>query len=689
MSDFGDTVVSLPLASELTSFRTLPQSLMRPMKENCPYIVNLGIKDTENGEKMLKSVVHDKRHLDILRSYAFMIKYHIDSVIEYERAAVDAMNSRQFAAFIEPAWHNLLADFMHNYNPCTTARNCSGFCLKRGTTMCVSGSHNVYGCWLHGYLHVCAVDAECYVTQTNRDLSRTCVLSGRPLGYVMGSGMTFRQAQGSKKQQYDYFKLLNELQESRDTAKNEADTEEARISRYVGVEHRTNEASHADRVVSDARRVEDEKDGIYKTLITSSGGEDALNESSSSAIKAPEVQFARIVDMKEEDQERKRAALLYSMRRTALLNSSSAVTGLVEQAMRVAKRVTRTVVNEVFCDLHRRENRLLYNKYQKGRAIQGARDCVNQLVARARRQNTFVSYPDVLLMLETYNREYVELKVQIHHEPTYVDTIIDNILWLWDACNKSPHVRRSLIKNEHGATVLPMESENSCSLRQFTLACLYHMRDGLTVSVPYSIIKETVPVLAPHRALHIELPPENHVGFFGAEAMRELQRRIRIREFGGEFDVHGFVTIDARDSQRAKTFSAESGGGGGGVRAAKKRRVTGPAVSSSVISRAIKGSVEERRVRKSKARSTYEEVVQLERTKSYSTGTVRVTSNVDNTSVSLTELQCTPFHMREPMLTGGSRYTRRNVYNSEDVQVGRRFISVTLNSYEHLITDLK
>jgi len=678
-----------------------PQSFVRPMKDRSRYLKRTGY-DLKTREVCVKSTVHDIETLEVKRREVDAIRDHIAAEVEL-CAPVDILCKERFYDEIAPVWYNLLADFLHIYNPSEDASKCSERCLKKKTTICINQTAGVYGCWVHGYLHLCRKSrASCYVVHTNRDLSLTCVLSGENLGYMDSNGASYRGAEGNRKQHYDYYNELNRANAVRDTTHNEFDSDAALISRYVGgTDHRTFEKENCPvkSFGGDTPKPEMNQDGsvpeIYSRMVDSvniSVATEQLppppppsaNSTFSVLNEPPKIKFGRMVDIHADDAEQKRETLARTMTRFALLNSSSAVQGLANSAMRIASRLVRTVIMEVIEDIFRAENRILYNTYQRKLTSHKASEGARLLFKRARKESTLVCMPDLLLLLDSFNRDFIEIAAFVKRDPVYFERIAENITWLWQKCNLSPFVLRNLTRNAStGVDSASPNGDGMCSLRQFTLACLYHMREGLTVSVPYSFVGDTILVLSPHPAMIMDLPPEDHVCFFGDEAMTELRRCIDNALFDPRhFDLNR-VSINATDT----------------IRNGKRQRLTDSASTSDSRSLALSQSmsiesglqmIKSARRRKSKAKSTLEEVTKMERSQSYSSGTVTVTSTAcGNASTSITELQCTPFYMREPMLTGGSKTTRKNVYSENDIKQGRQFITMALNSYEHKIANLR
>lgn len=686
--DENHSLNSAMLCSALNA-RTTPQSIVQPMPNRSMYIVNVGYNE-KSREKTLRSLVHDKKGVDIMRRCAPMVQKYMEATIEMldlQRCANDA----EYLASIEDAWNNLLADFMHLYNPASDASKCSGKCLKQKTVICLNRSRNVYGCWLHGYLHICQRGPRCYVVHTNHDLSRTCVLSGRSLGFMQGGDASYRQAGGGSKQQlFDYYRSLRDIQLSRDTTANEATSDAARIARETGRDHHTKVpdiVAHLEEIQVDMAKEEKRSEDVYENLATSvdrlHAARDDITPPPSDmpprpmpydAKKPAELKFGTAEKMHVNEAKQRSEELFKAAARFSLISISSEAKNLAEQSIRVGNRLVRTVITEVYEDFQRAENRVMYNTYRKCCAAHAARENVRQMFFRARRDGVFVCMPDIWNELDSYNKDIVELVPILERNPAFIEQIVDNIHWLWDVCNRSPHAMKHLVKNEKtGVSTMQLGgSEGACSLRQFALACMYYMRTGLVLDVPYSYTGEKKMILAPHPALLVDLPTdETHVRYFGSEAMTELQRCIN----GGFFSD---TSADYNLNRFEETISTARGGG----RKRKKENHTnddGFSVQIEVSKR-----------RRSKSKKEFESVIAMERSDGCAAGRVRITTGDEGFTTTLTEQQCTPFYMREPLLTSGTlQNTRRNVYSVDDIISARRYIMLTLNSYEHRIADLR
>lgn len=714
--------------------RAVPQNLMKPMSNRNSYIVNVG-HNPKTHEKMLRSLVHDKRRVDVMRRCAPMVQKYMEAVI-HSRDLQNCLSDKDYLATIEDAWYNLLADFMHLYNPSGDATKCSSQCLKQRTTICLDPSRHVYGCWMHGYLHICQRTTRCFVVQTNHDLSLTCVLSGRPLGFTQGDDCSYRQAGGSKKNQFDYYKMMQRHQNIRDTSTNEATSDAARIARETGRYHHTqipDVVAHLEEAAAEKQLAEEERSAVYKKLTESIEREDSSPAISLTLArdditpppsgipphpkpyeaKKADVKFGAAVDLNAEEAARQQDALFQSITRFALISSSSAAQALAGQAMRIGNRIIRTVILEVYEDLHRPENRVLYNVYRRHCAAHVAQMNVRDMFTRALRDGKLVQMPDVWIELDSHNREFVDLVPKLDRDATYTEKIISNIHWLWDVCNRSPHAERHVVKNEEtGATTMAMSgSDGACSLRQFALACMYYMREGLIVDVPYSYTREKKMILAPQHSLMADLPSdETHVRYFGAEAMAELKRCIDNGLFSdtdAEYNLNrveqSLSTTKGGAFKRNRTNS--SGMNNHNEEAVKRRRgaiKTSKAGDEEIDADAMpvalansiaieQGAMEiaVAKKRKSTARKGFDSEIVAERGEN-SNGRMQIRSNADGTTTTLTEQQCTPFYMREPLLTSGTaQHTRRGVYSAADIANGRRYIMLALNSYEHRISDLK
>src|SRR5690606_32789227 len=131
-----------------------------------------------------------------------------------------------------------------------------------------------------------------------------------------------------------------------------------------------------------------------------------------------------------------------------------------------------------------------------------------------------------------------------------------------------------------GVTTMAMSGTNgACSLRQFALACMYYMREGLLLDSPYSYTGAKHLILAPHKTLMLVLPPdESHVRYFGAEAMREMKRCIDDNLFADTSAEFNLNRIDETISTtRGGAFKRIAAISHRNESALKRRRVAGNA----------------------------------------------------------------------------------------------------------------
>lgn len=613
---------------------------------------------------ILRSSVHDY-------SYAELYRVNTRSVAKYMHAEIEALppqafeNPDRLIMQIRPTWHALLADFFHLYDPINSAARCSSSCLLKKTTLCVCERIQLYGCWAHGYLHRCTGD-DCYVIHMSRGAGMNCVISGKFIGYKQDTGESSYRNCGDRKQKFDYYRSRIAHQSIANTCENRAHVEDAKLAA-------TSAEDPKEELSPELQSLLSEYEDSHQALCTATDAIPApsvkrpvapQNDPDQYSLLASATKIMRPIELKEQEEKHNAA-----VQRTALIRKSSAAVGLAEQALELGNDMMRTTVYRVIEDiLFGSDNRALYNTFMHQTAVVAARADVDELYVEARKKGAIVLVPDVLLILESYNRDCVPLVVNVDREQANIEQIVSNILFMWKRCNESPFVKERTVVDERTnlTRTLPTETD-MCSLRQFTLAALYHMKEGLSIHVPGSFELDRFLIFAPETRMALDLPPEEHVRYFGNEARIELQRLVDIGAYAErEFDLNRENLTAVVKTKNAKSFAMT--------------------VSSS-IERALQGGDTIDKKRRSKSRRAYDETTNtMERSAGFTHGRIVIHStDAGGASTTLTEHQCMPAYMREPMLSGGNSKTRTNVYDTLDLLKGRQFISRALHSYSHRV----
>ena len=644
----------------------------------------------------------DKGRLQEQRKVVPEVKEHLDC---FTQSFPKNISASEVYKCMLPVWKNILADFFHNYNPSiNSAEHCDLSCFKNNTTITLHANTHLYACWAHGYAHQCRCEfSTCVVQHTNKsDSLITCVLSGRGLGHILGDDTSYRNAGGNPKKQFDYYKSIQRLTGARNTTLNVEQSIEARIEKLTSAKKVDDEAvKHDDTAVPEGylqlmNVMEEEKENQQANA---SPVKKKKRKSESIALMPPPKKIAKekeavfvariatAADMSIEVLKKKREDLASKMRRQAFMYNSSAVTSLSKQAIEVGNKLMRAIVLEVLEDLlFDNRNRALYNQFMRKCTTKIAEKEIAALYNAACKKRVLMCNADILLILEHYNREFTEILPQVQRDTIQLEGFVTRILWLWRKCNESPFVRQQRVRKDRKTGVLNAlpTAEDMCSLRQFALAMLYYLRDGLTVYVPNSYKKDALLLIAPEESLEFELPPSKDVCYFGYEAREELAHLISRLIFDeAKFNVNRVMEIEEQGKSKK------------GKRKKKTTKLLEPLGNSNkslalIRSESIESSLmamQNKNKRKSRSRSTLEDIASAGRSAAHST--CRVTSQTSfGAGEAVTEQQLIPFFMREPMLTGGSALTRRNVYSEDDVKRAKRFIITALDSYQHEIVNI-
>ena len=293
--------------------------------------------------------------------------------------------------------------------------------------------------------------------------------------------------------------------------------------------------------------------------------------------------------------------------------------------------------------------------------------------------------------MEHYNAQYEELIPSFEYSTEQQERIVERVSWLWEKCCDSPYAReRKRYDDTSKKYVLTPNTDDICSLRQFTLACLYYFRDGLTIAVPGTGNAETVSLLRQEQSLIFELPNEKHVHYFGTEARLELARLLRD---GLHDESHFDFKRNVAEVKNDKSTQNKADSVANGRRSRRSGTRASNCSAALVRSKSMDASFGQLQLKRGKRkvaakRTALGELARGERSDSVRNARVTVGSDLCSAGISFTEQQLLPSHMHEPMLTGGSRVTKRGCYNTFDLLRGRKMINTTLNSYGHKLTAL-
>lgn len=670
-----------------------------------------------------RGAVRDSETVAMLRPFVGMLREfiasHVNTLPEKLRADADAVQ-----AHVMPVWRQLMANVFHRYDLTNDASECSEQCLHNEYTTTLYARTFLSCCWVHGYIHSCKKQWNlCTVRYTTREFDIICVHGGRSFGSVIGAEASCRGDKQTRKKLFDYYKSIESMNSIRSTAENTGNSVQGDIDRMNANFSATHTAAKdakqqtaiakpyleliqqmecEEKQKNDAQlEAEREIEQLHEKLREARRKAEAATHSppnarkrarrddeiSDSTSSAPErlATMATEKDLEHAEKRKKLEKRTENMIRKRDMYESVQVKSLREQALRVGGVSMRAVIMQVIEDIFFGEqNRRLYNRFMRGCAEQKARDAVRSRSSAELKRRSLISFSEVLNLLEHHNREYTEVIPVVERDTPQIERVYKRIRWLWETCNRSPFVRARVRYDETTKvhTVSP-SGEDMCSLRQFTLAVLYYFSHGLTFSVPGSAHRDLVSMLCTEDSFAFELPPEKHVRFFGSMACEELERRIRNGLFTeGDFNpldsdktsikptLHGAVKERSRSRQRTRASSSTS------VSMARS-------LSLEKSMNAVRNARKRRTTSQRRAATPYAALAAGERIPSLGSGRV-VTSN----GTSVTENQLTPYYMREPMLSGGSRTTKTGVYDCSDIVSARKFIRCALMSYGSRIAHL-
>jgi len=656
---------------------TYDQLLGAPCDEHAPHThVQLPPTQLELRREGAKRMLHELRML-------------------HERSSSTGCNNASRAAEARRVWLDLMCDFQFIKDPHaleTAANTCTVECMQQQTTLRLVPSLHLYGCWLHGTLHECECTSRtCKIVFTDVDLNQVCVLSRRSLGFatIAHSDSTYRTDEGSDgMSRYKYVLSAQHMNSLRDSFCNSVDSAqqiEKRAAAYV-------DAASVD---STASYLHLERDKFVERVY------DDLQAQLAPAAE-PAVAKARVQP----------AAA------TAKQARGAASEHRVVQAKRESEARARQTIAMVIHDLlQNRETRSLYNEFTTKSYKATLTRIVDEHILNAQRDRTMPNASHILTAIANETQRVEELLVETSCDTQAVDRNIQSITALWKVCFGSPYAKQCLDSpsTQRKLTALvpsPVCSTQSaptvCTLRQFTLGCLYSLCSGVYVTCTnISTVGDSgtrVCALAPNESLGVQLPPRDKIVYFGDTAFRVLRMRVAKRLFGPPaFDpLDDFVRHEeAADAAASRVDTAKllASGTTSAGRSLSTRLLASmdstPAETNGVVARLTGAHTDD--ASRSEAKSKSDQLAaDLRNSQSSSiqhntrkrrrqvdvAPIVHAARDVGSQHLSRSGgggryASLVPAYMREPLLNGPGHL----VYSELDVERGMNFMRACLDSY--------